>query len=128
MKMKHSGHYIRMDEDRVVQDWNDSWPWNQNWKIIVDDLEIPTSVKNVKLVQKQPSVIHRYGTQMQLILGSTHNNQESLVRIVSLDGRQMFIEKVQKNLQFDISTLPKGVYQIIIGEGLSSETLRILKR
>jgi hypothetical protein len=117
-----------MDEDRVIQDWNDSWPWNQNWQIVVDDSEIPTSVKNVKLVQKQPSVIHRYGTQMQLILGSTHKNQESLVRIVNLEGRQMFVEKAQKNLQFDISTFPKGVYQIIIGEGSSSETLRILKR
>lgn len=128
MKMKHSGHYIRMDEDRVIQDWNDSWPWNQNWKIIVDDSEIPTDIKSVKLVQKQPSVIHRYGDQMQLILGSTHNNQESLVRIVNLDGRQMFVEKVHKNLQFDISTFPKGVYQIIIGEGAFSETLRILNR
>jgi len=36
LKMLHSGHYLRSTSDgtRVVQDWNDSWEWNQKWRII----------------------------------------------------------------------------------------------
>jgi len=36
LKMLHSGHYLRStsDGERVVQDWNDSWEWNQKWRII----------------------------------------------------------------------------------------------
>lgn len=36
LKMVHSGHYLRStsDGERVVQDWNTSWEWNQRWRII----------------------------------------------------------------------------------------------
>ena len=47
-------------------------------------------------MQKQPSVIHRYGTRT-IDSGNMHKNQESLVRIVNLEGRQMFVEKAQKS-------------------------------
>lgn len=42
LKMVHSGHYLRStsDGERVVQDWNTSWEWNQRWRIIkASDLE-----------------------------------------------------------------------------------------
>lgn len=36
LKMLHSGHYLRSTSDgqRVVQDWNTSWEWNQKWRIM----------------------------------------------------------------------------------------------
>lgn len=36
LKMLHSGHYLRStsDGERVVQDWNTSWEWNQKWRVI----------------------------------------------------------------------------------------------
>lgn len=36
LKMLHSNHYLRSTSDgsRVVQDWNDSWEWNQKWRIM----------------------------------------------------------------------------------------------
>lgn len=45
MKVALSNHYLRMSEDSlVVQDWNTSWPWNQNWKIILKDSDLPSDV------------------------------------------------------------------------------------
>ncbi|SHL36536.1 family 16 glycosylhydrolase [Fibrobacter sp. UWEL] len=47
LKMLHSGHYLRSTSDgtRVVQDWNDSWEWNQKWRIIKPaDLKTETPV------------------------------------------------------------------------------------
>lgn len=45
MKMQHSGHYLRATSDgtHVVQDWNDSWEWNQKWRIFnyTDVIDIP---------------------------------------------------------------------------------------
>lgn len=126
MKMKHSSHYIRNDEDVVIQDWNDSWPWNQNWKIIVDDSELSTKNNALTKRQMQPSVLHRYGDKIQLVVGNSYSNQETFVRMVDLEGRQVFKQKVYKNLYLDLSSYTQGVYQIIVGEGSLSETFRIL--
>lgn len=43
LKMKHSGHYLRSTSDgtRVVQDWNDSWEWNQKWRIMKRSEYVP---------------------------------------------------------------------------------------
>ncbi|NLB64410.1 MAG: family 16 glycosylhydrolase [Fibrobacter sp.] len=41
IKMQHSGHYLRLAGDSaVIQDWDDAWSWNQNWKIIKDLAEL----------------------------------------------------------------------------------------
>ena len=43
MKMQNSGHYLRAttDGERVVQSWNDDWPWYQVWRLLKPDEEIP---------------------------------------------------------------------------------------
>ncbi|MCF0222306.1 MAG: RICIN domain-containing protein, partial [Fibrobacter sp.] len=67
MKMVHSNHYLRSSSDGtiVVQDWNDSWPWNQRWRILGKDEHVDspdtsvadTSVKDsgITFIMKNPA-------------------------------------------------------------------------
>jgi hypothetical protein len=55
IKVQLSGHYLRMHQDSLVlQDWNTSWPWNQNWKIIRNDSELPDA-NPTRLVDRRKS-------------------------------------------------------------------------
>lgn len=128
MKMAHSSHYIRNDGDRVIQDWNDSWPWNQNWRIIVDDSELNTECIASNLGVKEPSVIHRYGDQVQLTIGSSYQNKNTLVRVIDINGRVMLFKQATGFIDLDLAPYANGIYQIVIGEGASFETFRYWKR
>lgn len=56
LRMLHSGHYLRSTSDgtRVVQDWNDSWEWNQKWRIMKpeDFKDEPVDPSTDKLMRK----------------------------------------------------------------------------
>ena len=65
MKMQNSGHYLRAttDGERVVQSWDDDWPWYQVWRLLKPDEKIPTkdSTTSVHVSQMSP---HVYGSRV----------------------------------------------------------------
>ena len=57
IKMVNSNLYLRNSGDQVIQDWSDSWVWNQNWRIVTDDSELPESTKlTLKSSPYEPSL------------------------------------------------------------------------
>ena len=64
MKMQNSGHYLRAttDGERVVQSWDDDWPWYQVWRLLGKDEKIPTKDSTVSIRKAVRAPANVYGS------------------------------------------------------------------
>ncbi|MDG5816494.1 family 16 glycosylhydrolase [Chitinispirillales bacterium ANBcel5] len=114
IRMQHSNHYLRVDGDgRVIQDWNSSWEWNQNWRVVTSDEELSTSVAQKPLQSKSigttPAIIQRNNI-LEIVPGSESAADDISVSINDLKGRQVMEYKVRGRTTLDLSSLPRGSY------------------
>lgn len=123
MKMNGSGHYLRSADGAVIQDWNTSWPWNQNWRI-EDAAESPTAVASRKALS--PTVVRYQGGRLGISPGGMQGGHP-LVRILNMNGVELRRFRIGSYSSVDVSGLADGAYQIAVGEGRSLELLRFLK-
>ena len=123
MKMNGSGLYLRSADGAVIQDWNTSWPWNQNWRI-EDAAESPTAVASREA--SLPTVVRYQGGSLGISLGGMHGGR-SLVRILNMNGAELRRFRTGSYSSVDVSGLADGAYQVVVGEGRSLELLRFLK-
>ena len=67
MKMQNSGHYLRAttDGERVVQSWDDDWPWYQVWRLLKLSDEIPAKdTTRTSIRSAMRSTAHVYGSRV----------------------------------------------------------------
>ena len=66
MKMQNSNLYLRAttDGERVVQSWADDWEWNQMWRLLKLDDEIPSKDKTPLLRGNLRQSAHVYGSRV----------------------------------------------------------------
>lgn len=129
MKMAHSGHYLRLAGDSaVVQDWNDAWPWNQNWKIIKDvaELTAANTVASAKLKAPVAPHIQRLGSQINLALGSEFKTG-AVLRIFNSQGREIFQAPVAQEQVLNTQTWRAGVYTLVLQNASHRVVLRYSK-
>jgi len=89
MKMKHSGLYLRNDNDRVIQDWNTAWPWNQNWRIVTENDNTKTSVDpNISSNQfSQNFKIDIHGSSVSIVRGFGAEDKKITLLITDIRGK-----------------------------------------
>jgi hypothetical protein len=124
----NSGHYLRLAGDSaVVQDWNDAWPWNQNWKIIKDVAELNTE-NTVASAKTKPTAPHiqRLGSQINLALGSEFKTG-AVLRIFNSQGREIFTAPVTQNQVLDTQLWCAGVYTLVLQNASHTTVLRYAK-
>jgi hypothetical protein len=66
MKMQNSNMYLRAttDGERVVQSWDDDWKWNQMWRLLKLDDEIPTKDSSVAIHAGVRASASTYGARI----------------------------------------------------------------
>lgn len=123
MKMKHSGHYIRSKEGSIIQDWNDSWPWNQNWEIILDkESEVPIALKQTKAALIESFQFFNNHLHLHFSLNGVE------MKIVDLQGRLFYHQKPLAQKSISLETFPQGVYQVILQKNQYRQEFRLFKR
>lgn len=153
MKMSHSDMYLRAttDGERVVQSWADDWEWNQKWRLFGANEKIPvkdTTAKDTTGATKDTSVTDTSKTYVKRGVGSEttgwisdvryRNNSlyvvpasllgdNALVRIFNVHGKELMRQRVHQYAIMDVTNLPAGIYQVLMGEGKNIEMLRFKK-
>lgn len=122
MKMNNSSHYLRSSDGIVIQDWNTSWPWNQNWQIVKNDADLPSNTTKVITYNangKKASLRYQHGT-LEISLAPQFSGKAD-IRILSSDGKLMQKSKGRQSTSLNVEALPPGFYQVLIGQGKSLE-------
>ena len=151
MKMLNSGHYLRAttDGERVVQSWNDDWPWYQMWRLLGKDDAIPTKDTTGKAdttkidtaktdtgktvapyLGNYASVygtsVHYADNNLYVEVGSAFTDGAT-VRILDLQGRVIMRQRVVHGAAMDVRALPAGVYHVAVQNKNRTEIRRFKK-
>lgn len=112
IRMQHSGHYLRADEERVIQDWNTSWPWNQNWKIVFSDSDLPGSTAARKTALQRRSVrIINTGNLLSIIpVEGVQENDRTEICIVDTKGKTVLRSNADGTKKLRTEKWPRGTY------------------
>ena len=96
MKMQHSSMYLRAttDGERVVQSWADDWEWNQMWRLLKIDDDIPSKDTTRTSIRKaMHSSAHVYGSRvyrkngMLYVTFGDENGTKQTLRAYDFKGR-----------------------------------------
>lgn len=124
IKMVNSGLYLRNSGDQVIQDWSDSWVWNQNWRIVTNDSELPESTKlAVKKHLQEPSLARLEGNALRVVPGNRFREGTVFIRVFNLKGRLVASAQTRDEARFNVDNWTPGLYQIVFGRGGNTEYL-----
>jgi hypothetical protein len=141
MKMQHSDMYLRAttDGERVVQSWADDWEWNQMWRLLGKDDEIPTK-KDTSVTDTGKTALPYLGNFASVYGTSVHYADNHLfvelgsafvegamVRILDLQGREVMHRRAMHSATFDVQALPTGIYHVAVQSKNRTEILRFKK-
>ncbi len=110
LKMLHSGHYLRSDGTNVIQDWNTSWPWNQNWKVIFSDADLPVATDVKRNGKERNSQILSVNKTSMII----KSEEFTVCQIFNLNGRIIKEMSITGITEFDLKDLSSGTYLLRI--------------
>ena len=124
--------YLRAttDGERVVQSWADDWEWNQMWRLLGKDDEVPkkdTMKKDTSVTDPGKTALPYlgdfasvYGTSVHYAdnrlfveLGSSFVNGAN-VRILDLQGREVMRKQAAHTAAFDVRSLAPGMYHVVV--------------
>lgn len=110
IKMAHSGHYLRVDGDRIIQDVASASMESQRWEIIdVEDITLSRA-------PGKKSLPYRIELNDNLVIFCTSVAAEknALMQITDLHGRIIWSEIVKTNREYAVSTdkFARGLYMI----------------
>jgi len=127
IKMVNSNLYLRNSGDQVIQDWSDSWVWNQNWRIVTDDSELPESTKlTLKSSPYEPSLARLEGNALRVVPGNLFREGAVSIRVFNLKGKLMTQTQTRDEARLTVDNWPPGLYQIVFGRGGKTEILRFI--
>lgn len=143
MKMQNSDHYLRGTTDgaRVVQDWNDSWEWNQQWRILQATEEIPGKNSNDSSAKDSSTTVVpgmfdganvyassvRYKAGMLFVECGSKFEKGALIRVLNIRGEEVIRVQSLHASAIDVKKLPAGAYQVVVGGGRNVDLLRFMK-
>lgn len=88
---------------------------------------------NINALDKQEGAIQLYPNPVVNFLnieGFQTLNQSYVIEILSIDGREIYKEKINgqnKSCQINVSVLPQGMYFCKINNGITTKTMKFIK-
>ena len=101
----------------MVQSWADDWEWNQVWRLLGKDDEIPTKDTNKTALGNFASAygtsVHYAGNHLFVELGSNFVGGAN-VRILDLQGREVMRKYAGHSVALDVKSLAPGMYHVVV--------------
>lgn len=122
MRMEHSNLYLRRKDSLVIQDWDDSWEWQQVWKIIQSDSELPEDP--TPLSSREPAAfvshIRQQGAYLQIEWNAVTPSVSTHLQLMDFQGRVVreALGSGQDGTQtWTLHGVSAGLYYVVLTQG-----------